>query len=76
MSDGLSVTNNLTAGIAGRPSGYQADPLREVRARAASVEQNQTPQEREGLRRLNQILSLDQPLPDNVPRGFYLNIKV
>lgn len=76
MSDGLSVTNRLIAGIARRPSGYQADSVREIRARAATVEQNQTPEERDGLRRLNQILALDQPLPDNVPRGFYLNIKV
>jgi len=30
----------------------------------------------DGLRRLNQILQQDRPLRDNVPRGFYLNIKI
>ncbi|MDA0306972.1 MAG: hypothetical protein O3B76_11940 [Proteobacteria bacterium] len=50
--------------------------MREVNARAASVQQEESPEELNGLKRLNQILGQDRPLRDNVPRGFYLNIRV
>jgi len=37
---------------------------------AESIARDTTPEERDGLRRLNQILGQDRPLRDNVPRGF------
>ena len=50
--------------------------MREIRARAAVTEEQQSENERKSLRRLNQILALDQPLPNNVPRGYCLNIEI
>jgi len=57
--------------------GYQTESVREVQVRASTVPQQTNPQELRGLRRLNQALSNpDKPLRQDVPRGFYLNIRV
>ena len=76
MTDGVGITKTNAQPIAKRPSVYQSEQVREVNARAASVPQDTTPEELNGLKRLNQILGKDQPLRDNVPRGFYLNIRI
>ena len=76
MTDGVDFTNSNTLLPAERPSLYQAEEVREVRARAAAVRQDTTPEEREGLTRLNRILGQNRPLRRDVPRGFYLNIRV
>ncbi len=76
MTDGINANGTALTEIVRRQSGYQADSVRQVQARAAAVEQRESPEERESLRRLNRILSLDQPLNDEVPRGYYLNIEV
>jgi hypothetical protein len=76
MTDGVgNITSNVSQ-VAKRPSVYQSESAREVRARAGSIQQKISSEERNGLTRLNQILSSDQPLSDKVPRGYYLNIKV
>ena len=62
MSD---VFSNVSQ-VAKRPSVYQSE----------SIQQKPSTEERDGLTRLNQILGSDQPLRDNVPCGFYLNIKL
>jgi len=76
MSDELSVSKQAILELAQRPSVYQSEAVREIRARAAVTEEQQSENERKSLRRLNQILSLDQPLPNNVPRGYCLNIEI
>ena len=76
MTDGVGTTKTDLPAIAKRPNHYQADSVRQVRDRAESIPQDTSPEERDGLRRLNQILDQDRPLRDNVPRGFYLNIKI
>ncbi len=76
MTDGVGDINSSIARVAKRPSVYQSESIREIRARAESIRQYTSPEERDGLTRLNQILGLNQPLSDNVPRGFYLNINV
>ena len=76
MTDGLSVSKQAILELAGRPSVYQSETVREIQARVAVAEERQSENERKSLRRLNQILSLDQPMPNNVPRGYYLNIEV
>jgi hypothetical protein len=76
MTDGLTHLNGEAAGLARRPAHYGSSSVREVQARAAVASPQQTEHERRGLRRLNQILSNDQPPRENVPRGFYLNIEV
>ncbi|MDA1022288.1 MAG: hypothetical protein O2817_02955 [Proteobacteria bacterium] len=76
MTDGVGITKTNAPPIEKRPSVYQSEQVREVNARAASVQQGESPEELNGLKRLNQILGQDKPLRDNVPRGFYLNIRV
>jgi len=76
MTDGLTPTNFSSSGNVVRRNGYQSDSAREVRARASTVEQASSIEERRGLRRLNHVLDQDQPARANVPRGFYLNIEV
>ncbi|MBT3658905.1 MAG: hypothetical protein HOB37_14815 [Rhodospirillaceae bacterium] len=74
MTDGITLANSQSPGVARRASGYQAEAVREVQNRAAVTNQSQSADERNGLRRLNQ--SLDRPLREDVPRGYYLNIRV
>ncbi len=76
MTDGVGNINSNITPVAKRPSVYQSESIREILARAESIRQNTSPEERDGLTRLNQILGQNQPLSDNVPRGFYLNINI
>lgn len=76
MTDGVGNINSNITRVAKRPSVYQSESIREIRARAESIRQHTSPEERDGLTRLNQILGQNEPLSDNVPRGFYLNINV
>ena len=76
MTDGVGITKTGLPAVAKQPNVYQGDTVRQVRARAESIPQNTTPEERDGLRRLNQILDQDRPLRDTVPRGFSPNIKI
>ena len=76
MTEGLTIANAQLSGQTVRQNGYQSDALREVRARASTVDQGASAEEQRSLRRLNQVLDQDQPPRDNVPRGYYLNIKI
>ena len=76
MTDGLTPTIFSSSGSVVRHNGYQSESAREVRARASTVDQGSSIEERRGLRRLNHVLDQDQPARANVPRGFYLNIEV
>lgn len=76
MTDGLGNISARTTAVAKRPSVYQSDSIREVRARAETFPQQASADERDNLTRLNRILGQEQPLRQNVPRGFYLNITV
>ncbi len=76
MTDGLTLANTELSGQTVRQNSYQSDALREVRARASTVNQGASAEERRGLRRLNQVLDQGQPPRENVPRGYYLNIEI
>ncbi len=76
MTDVLKMLNNESVGVARRPNGYSSTSAREVRARASFTDQEQTEQERLSLHRLNNVLTNGQPLHENVPRGYYLNIEI
>ncbi len=76
MADGLTVVNSEQAGLVKHSSGYGTPSVREVQARASVTNERQSDQERRSFQRLKQALSNDQPLRDNVPRGFYINIEV
>ncbi len=73
-----SIANQPTdVGRAGpRSRVYQSSEIRQVRARAEFLEQQQSKEEQAGLTRLDRFLSQGRPLNDNAPRGFYLNIRV
>ena len=80
----MDITNNSTGGAGALPSKtatrspvvYESDSLREVQARANHIRQGETPIERRGMRRLNEVMASGQDLRRDVPRGFYLNIVV
>ena len=56
------------------PKGYaQAD---EVALRAGVMNEEDSPQNKASLTRLNRVMDSGQPLRGDVPRGFYLNIRV
>ncbi len=76
MTDGVDITGGRLE--AARPSRtrYQSEEVREVQARAQFLEQNQTPQEQAGLKRLHGLLSQGTPLDQGAPRGYYLNIRI
>jgi hypothetical protein len=76
MTDGVDFGNAPLLQPTGRPGLYQAESVREVTARAAAIPQDTTAEERDGLTRLNRILGQSRPLRRDVPRGFYLNIRV
>ena len=76
MIDGFGKINIQAPAVRIRPDVYQSDSIREVRERAQAIQQKTTPEERNNLTRLNQALRQDEPLKDNVPRGYYLNISI
>ena len=74
------MVNSLNSVLSGqapqtsRNDGYRSETVREVKSRAAVTSQSQSSEDRNNLRRLNTALSHEQPLREDVPRGFYLNI--
>ena len=56
MTDGVGITKTGLSAVVKQPNLYQAETIRQVRARAESILQDTSPEERDGLRRLNQIL--------------------
>jgi len=76
MTDGVGIPKTGTALAPRRPDLYQGESIREVRARAGAIPQDASPEELDGLTRLRQIMRQGRPLRDDVPRGFYLNIKI
>lgn len=70
-----STTSGVAVSSTGRqPSVYSA--AREVSARAKVTREANAPAMARAFDRLDQALSSDQPLSQDVPRGYYLNIVV
>ncbi|MHA1597418.1 MAG: hypothetical protein ACTSV1_01740 [Alphaproteobacteria bacterium] len=57
-----------------RPRGYQSAD--EVRNRAAVTNATESPHERRALTRLDKALDAKRPPQTDVPRGYYLDIRV
>jgi len=74
MTEALKTAGLELVRTGDAPRGYR--DVREVKARAAVARGGDSPEQRQALARLNKILASDQPLDPNVPRGYYLNIKV
>ncbi len=76
MTDGVNVTIGGAGAAKPVRSQYQSESVREVRSRAQFLEHEQSPQEQAGVKRLRSLLNQGQPLDQNAPRGYYLNINV
>lgn len=50
--------------------------VRDARVRAAALTEPENEVERKAMSRLTRVLSSDEPLNTEVPRGYYLNIQV
>ncbi len=74
MVDGSTISGQLPVRLAPSVEGYRAS--REVRARAAVTGNEETAHNRRSLNRLDLILKTGRPLKDEVPRGYYLDLKV
>jgi len=74
MSQISNISARAIALTSERPRGYSS--AEEVRNRAAVSNPNETPRERRALNRLDKTLSNVNPPRKDVPRGYYLDIKV
>jgi hypothetical protein len=86
MADISQISGQIAAQIQGKvtgkalvpsetkPEGYRkAD---QAKTFAQAYQSRDSAETQKGLLRLNQVMDKDQPLNQDVPRGFYLNIKV
>ena len=74
MNQMSSIHARTIALTSERPRGYSS--AEQVRNRAAVSGPNESPHERKALNRLDKVLeNVNAPRPD-VPRGYYLDIKV
>ena len=74
MSEISRLPSRAIAINSDRPRGYRL--AEEVRNRAAATNHNETPHERRALLRLEKVLSNKDTPRTDVPRGFYLDIKI
>jgi hypothetical protein len=74
------VADDIISQLLGAASGFGGvsdyKATRQVRARAAAIPQGESEAERQAVLRLGRLLASGQPLDPEVPRGFYLNIRV
>ena len=74
MNQISSIPARAIALTSDRPRGYST--AEQVRNRAAVSNPNETPHERRALTRLNKTLENTHMPRTDVPRGYYLDIKV
>lgn len=73
MSDASIISGRLPESSS-RAEVYKAS--RDVRVRAAVSQKTDTLRNRKALDRLDLVLKTGRPLDDEVPRGYYLDLKV
>ncbi|HEC90640.1 MAG TPA: hypothetical protein ENI55_03120 [Alphaproteobacteria bacterium] len=74
MADASTISGQSLIRLAPSADGYRAS--RDVRTRAAVTKSDETIHNRRALKRLDLILKAGRPLRDEVPRGYYLDLKV
>ena len=74
MSQFLSIPAQTNVPTSQYSHGYLS--AEQVRNRAAVTNVNETPHERRALHRLDKMLDGNPVLRPNVPKGYYLDIKV
>lgn len=71
------ASNTITPAQGKRPSAPKGYSFAEEVARRANVQSEQdSPQNQASLNRLKRVLDSGQPLRGDVPRGFYLDLKI
>lgn len=74
MTEASKVPNPEAAQSGARSGDYKA--AHRVKARASVTRPADSPEIRKSVTRLNRILASGRPLDGDMPRGFYLNIRV
>ena len=74
MSSNIRISGSTTQPVVADRGSYGAD--REERTRGSRTARRDGPDIRGALERLRRILASGEPLRDDVPRGYYLNILV
>ncbi len=74
MADASIISGQSLVRLAPSTDGYRAS--RDVQTRAAVTRSEETSRNRQALKRLDLILKTGRPLKDEVPRGYYLDLKI
>lgn len=74
MSEASTIQNTAVAQTDARSGDYKA--AHRVKTRASVTRPSDTPENRKSMTRLNGILASGRPLDGDMPRGFYLNIRI
>jgi hypothetical protein len=74
MVDVSTISGQSLVRLAPGADGYRAS--RDVRTRAAVSRSEETAHNRKALKRLDLILKTGRPLKDEVPRGYYLDLRI
>lgn len=74
MADVSTISGQSLVRLAPSTDGYRAS--RDVKTRAAVTKSADTIYNRQALKRLDLILKTGRPLKDQVPRGYYLDLKI
>ena len=74
MTDASKIQNAEVTQSGARSGDYKA--AHRVKARASVTRPSDSPENQKSVRRLNGILASGRPLDGDMPRGFYLNIRV
>ncbi len=74
MTEASKIQNAVVAQSGARSGDYKA--AHRVKTHASVTRPNDSPEIRKSVTRLNGILASGRPLDGDMPRGFYLNIRV
>ena len=74
MAEPININGPTVAPLGGKTEGYRE--AHQVRVRAAATRSSDTPALQKAMTRLDRIMLSGRPLRGDVPRGYYLNIKV
>ncbi len=74
MSDIATISPGVVRPSASQRAAYSN--AGDVSRRANVMNEKESPQNTASLNRLDRVLSSGQPLRDDVPRGFYLDLRV
>lgn len=74
MTNTANISNHAATQLRHGSSSFKV--ASDAKIRAEAIQQPSTPEELRSLGRLGRVMTSGQPLKSNVPRGYYLNIRV